>query len=167
MNRLKRGSSCWEGLFSLRASICLVIHLHSVHAHQDSCSLSHPIPLCPTVIQAAKAAVFSSPSTACCEFFQTCQNWEVSSQYFYREWVFKVLGSESFGQWSCEGWSAPLRRLGRCWARHGSDPEPAWLGRLADGMPEMLWSEWVHSKFTLSSWKTKLAPGKGQGGCPS
>lgn len=54
----------------------LVIHLHSVPEPSNS--------LCPTATQAAKAAVSSSPS-ACCEFFKTCPNWEVSSQFFYRE----------------------------------------------------------------------------------
>lgn len=54
----------------------LVIHLHSVPEPSNSLS--------PTAIQAAKAAVSSSPS-ACCEFFQTCPNWEVSFQFFYRE----------------------------------------------------------------------------------
>lgn len=54
----------------------LVIHLHSVPEPSNS--------LCPTAIQAAKAVVSSSPS-ACCEFFKTCPNWEVSSQFFNRE----------------------------------------------------------------------------------
>lgn len=53
--------------------------------------------------------------------------------------------------------SAPFGRPGRGRAPWGSDPELAALAGY----------RWGHSKFTLSDWKTKLAPGKGQGYGPS
>lgn len=54
-----------RGIVFLEIILHLVIHLRSVPEPSNS--------LCPTAIQAAKAAASSSPS-ACCEFFQTCPN---------------------------------------------------------------------------------------------
>lgn len=69
-------SKLLRGIVFPQIILHLVIHLHFVPEPSNS--------LCPTAIQAAKAAVSSSPS-ACCEFFKTCPNWEVSFQFFYRE----------------------------------------------------------------------------------